>query len=99
LTAHFATDVAAALADAGGAATPVDLGEAADAAAVPTLGGGTTRCEFGGAGPPIAFCLVGPGPPITVGFLVPPTAVCAMEGHEKAHAHRKTTAIAVPLFM
>jgi hypothetical protein len=99
LAAHFATDAAEALTDAGDAATPVDLAEAGDAAAVPTLGGGTTTCEFSGAGPPIVFGLVGPGPPITVGFFTPPTAVCAVAGCEKAHAHSKTTVIAVPLFM
>jgi hypothetical protein len=101
LTAHFTTEVGAGVvrADAGsapsgdGGTTAVDTG----GEVVPTFGAGTTgfatTAVFVGAGPPIAFCCIGPGPPTTTGLLGPPTAVCATAGWEKPHAQRKITDI------
>jgi hypothetical protein len=121
LTAHFTIDVGAVpLVDAGGSGEPavdgggggttaVVTGGVGEAEIVPTLGF-TTTAVFVGAGPPIAFCLTGPGPPTTTGFFAPPpTAVCAKAGLnkaglkeaglKKAHMHRKTTDITAPLFI
>jgi hypothetical protein len=78
LTAHFTTEVGEGVvrADAGsatsgdGGTTAVDTGDEV----VPTFGAGTTgfatTAVFVGDGPPIAFCLIGPGPPTTTGFWV-----------------------------
>ncbi len=101
LTAHFTTEVGEGVvrADAGsapsgdGGTTAVDTGDEV----VPTFGAGTTgfatTVVFVGAGPPIAFCCIGPGPPTTTGLLGPPTGVCATAGWEKSHAQRKMTDI------
>lgn len=88
----------------GGGTTAVVTDGVGEAEVVPILGF-TTTAVFVGAGPPIAFCLTGPGPPTTTGFFAPPpTAVCAKAGLKeaglkKAHMHRKMTDITAPLFI